>query len=157
METSLALLRPGAGLKQDFEVGVKCLLPWNKDPHFAHVTGRPCDNAHILADKFQASCTMSIGCKATVSPGQMTAYNLHCLQYDGLISYAHLNDIHLTLYIFRIFPCCFNSTLTIDIPQVERRFQSDRCTSVGKSLVLKYGKLCGRNVRRKYEGGEGWV
>ena len=33
-ETSLALLRPGAGLKQDFEVGVKSLLPWNKDPHF---------------------------------------------------------------------------------------------------------------------------
>ena len=32
-ETSLALLRPGAGLKQDFEVRVKCLLPWNEDPH----------------------------------------------------------------------------------------------------------------------------
>ena len=43
-ETSLALLRPGAGLKQDFEVCVKRLLPQNKDPHFAggallHVTG----------------------------------------------------------------------------------------------------------------------
>ena len=33
-ETSLALLRPGAGLKQEFEVRVKCPLPWNKDPHF---------------------------------------------------------------------------------------------------------------------------
>ena len=27
-------LRPGAGLKQYFEVCVKRLLPWNKDPHF---------------------------------------------------------------------------------------------------------------------------
>ena len=35
-ETSLSLLRPIAGLKQDFEVWVKRLLPWNKDSHFAH-------------------------------------------------------------------------------------------------------------------------
>ena len=33
-ETSLALLQPGAGLKQSFEVWVKHLLPWNKDSHF---------------------------------------------------------------------------------------------------------------------------
>ena len=35
-ETSLALPRPGAGLKQDFEVLVKRLLPWNKDSHFVY-------------------------------------------------------------------------------------------------------------------------
>ena len=106
--------------------------PLNKDPHFAHVTGCACDNAHILADKFQASCTMSIGCKATVSPGQMTAYNLHCLQYDGLISYAHLNDIHLTLYIFRVFPGCFNSNFCT-------RFQlnfNNRHSSSGKTISI---------------------
>ena len=34
-ETSLALLRPDAGLKQYFEVGVKRLLSWNEDPHIA--------------------------------------------------------------------------------------------------------------------------